>query len=64
MTIRNTYAAEAWDKVYSAFQQVNFTSYDFDTIKESLLQYMKIYHAMPDQRGMQAVQQRMRTFRA
>lgn len=45
MTIRNTYAAEAWDKVYSAFQQVNFTSYDFDTIKESLLQYMKIYHA-------------------
>lgn len=45
MTIRNTYSAEAWDKVYNAFQQVNFTSYDFDTIKESLLQYMKIYHA-------------------
>ena len=45
MTIRNTYAAEAWDKVYSAFQQINFTSYDFDTIKASLLQYLKIYHA-------------------
>jgi hypothetical protein len=45
MTIRNTYAAESWDKVYSAFQQINFTSYDYDTIKESLLQYLKIYHA-------------------
>ena len=45
MTIRNTYAAESWDKVYYAFQQINFTSYDYDTVKESLLQYLKIYHA-------------------
>ena len=45
MTIRNTYAAESWDKVYNAFQQINFTSYDYDTVKESLLQYLKIYHA-------------------
>lgn len=45
MTIRTTYAAEAWDKVYSAFQQINFTAYDYDTVKESLLQYLKIYHA-------------------
>lgn len=45
MTIRNTYAAEAWDKVYSAFTQINFTSYDYDTVKESLLQYLRIYHA-------------------
>ncbi len=45
MTIRNTYAAESWDKVYSAFDQINFTSYDYDTVKESLLQYLKIYHA-------------------
>lgn len=45
MTIRNTYAAEAWDKVYSAFDQINFTSYDYDTVKESLLQYLKIYHS-------------------
>jgi hypothetical protein len=44
MTIRNTYAAEAWDKVYNAFSQINFTSYDYDTVKESLLQYLKIYH--------------------
>ena len=45
MTIRNTYAAEAWDKVYSAFEQINFTAYDYDTVKESLLQYLKMYHA-------------------
>ena len=45
MAIINTYAAESWDKVYSAFQQINFTSYDFDTVKESLLQYLQIYHA-------------------
>lgn len=45
MTIINTYAAETWDKVYTAFQQVNFTSYDYDTVKESLLQYLQIYHA-------------------
>lgn len=45
MTIRTTYAAESWDKVYDAFQQINFTSYDYDTIKESLLQYLKIYHS-------------------
>jgi hypothetical protein len=44
MTIRNTYAAESWDKVYNAFSQINFTSYDYDTVKESLLQYLKIYH--------------------
>ena len=45
MTIINTYAAETWDKVYTAFQQINFTSYDYDTVKESLLQYLQIYHA-------------------
>lgn len=45
MTIRNTYVAEAWDKAYNAFEQINFTSYDYDTVKESLLQYLKIYHA-------------------
>lgn len=45
MTIRSTYAAESWDKVYSAFQNINFTAYDYDTVKESLLQYLKIYHA-------------------
>jgi hypothetical protein len=45
MTIRNTFAAESWDKVYDAFTQVNFTSYDYDTVKESLIQYLRIYYS-------------------
>lgn len=45
MTIKTTYSAESWDKVYNAFEQINFTSYDYTTVKESLLQYLKIYHA-------------------
>ena len=45
MTIRNTYSAESWDKIYSAFEQINFTSYDYESVKESLIQYLKIYHA-------------------
>ena len=45
MTIRNTYSAESWDKVYTAFKQINFTAYDYDTVKESLIQYLQIYHA-------------------
>ena len=44
MTIKNTYAAEAWDKAYNVFQQVNFAAYDYDTIKESLIQHLKVYH--------------------
>ena len=27
--------AESWDKVYEAYQQVNFAAWDFNTIKES-----------------------------
>ena len=45
MTIINKYAAESWDKVYNAFSQINFTSYSFDDVKESMLQYLQIYHA-------------------
>ncbi len=45
MTIINTYAAESWDKIYSVFKQINFTSYTYDEVKESLLQYIQIYHA-------------------
>lgn len=44
MAIKNTYATESWDKVYSAFEQINFTSYDYDTIKSSLIQYLKTYY--------------------
>ena len=45
MTIRNTYSQESWDKVYSAFDQINFTAFDYDSVKESLIAYLKLYHA-------------------
>lgn len=42
MTNKLLYAAESWDKVYKAFEQVNFTAYDFDAVKQSLLDYLKL----------------------
>lgn len=37
--------AESWVKIHEAFSQVNFNSFDYATVKESLLEYMKLYHA-------------------
>jgi len=36
--------AESWEKVYKAFQQINFTAYDFDAVKQSLLDYLKLQY--------------------
>lgn len=44
MAIKNTYSAESWEKVYAAFQSINFSAYDYDTVKQSLIDYLKIYH--------------------
>jgi hypothetical protein len=35
--------AENWERAYEAFQQVNFNAFDYTTIKESLLDYIKLY---------------------
>lgn len=43
MALRTTYSAENWDKIYQSFEAVNFVSYDFDTIKQSLIDYNRIY---------------------
>ncbi len=40
----NINAAETWDRVYTAFKDVNFVAYDYDTVKESLIQYLKTYY--------------------
>lgn len=45
MAFRNTNSAESWEKIYEAFAQVNFTSFDFDTIKASLVDYLRIYYS-------------------
>lgn len=36
------YAAESWEKVYKAFEQINFTAYDYDAVKQSLIDYLKL----------------------
>lgn len=35
--------AESWERAHEVFSQINFNSFDFNTIKESLLDYMKLY---------------------
>jgi hypothetical protein len=40
----NTNVAETWSKIYTAFQDINFSAWDFDSIKKSLLDYLKTYY--------------------
>jgi len=35
--------AESWEKVYGAFENINFAAFDYNTIKQSLLDYIKLY---------------------
>lgn len=44
MAIRNLYSAESWQASYRAFEQLSFTSYDFDSVKQAMLDYLKIYY--------------------
>jgi hypothetical protein len=44
MPINTLYAAESWEKIYKAFETINFVSYDYDTVKQSLLDYLKFYY--------------------
>lgn len=41
----NLFAAEDWKKIYRSFLNVNFVSYDFNTIRESLINYIRINYA-------------------
>lgn len=44
MALRTTYSAETWEKIYQAFGAVSFVSYDFDTVKQSLVDYTRAYY--------------------
>lgn len=35
--------AEAWEKAHEVFTQINFNAFDYNSIKESLLDYTKLY---------------------
>lgn len=45
MALRTTYSAENWDAIYSAFNAVSFVSYDYDSIRQSLLNYCATYYS-------------------
>lgn len=36
--------AESWSTVYKAYQNINFSAFDYDSVKASLLDYIKTYH--------------------
>lgn len=42
---KNLAVAESWETVYEAFQNVNFSAFDFASVKTSLLNYLKLYHS-------------------
>ena len=44
MALRTTYSSENWEKIYQAFTTVSFVSYDFDSIKQSLIDYTRTYY--------------------
>lgn len=35
--------AESFERVYDAFSNINFAAFDYDTVKQSLLDYVKLY---------------------
>lgn len=36
--------AENWQRVYQAFSSINFTAFDYNSVKKSLIDYLKVYH--------------------
>ena len=36
--------AENWKKIYQTFQEADFTSYDFETLRKSMIDYIKLYY--------------------
>lgn len=40
----NILAVEDWKKVYQTFREADFTSYDFETIRKSMIDYLRTYY--------------------
>lgn len=36
--------AESWEQVYKAMQSINFSAFDFSTVKQALIDYFKLFH--------------------
>lgn len=41
----NLYNAEDWQVVYEAFSKINLTAYDYDTIRQSMIDFLRINYA-------------------
>lgn len=39
-----TLAAEDWKRVYQSFQNADFQSYDFETLRKTMIDYLRIYY--------------------
>ena len=44
MAIKTIIAAESWENVYKLFENINFTSFDYNSIKSSVIDNLKIYY--------------------
>jgi hypothetical protein len=40
----NLFAAEDWKKLYESFKEIDFQSYDYQTIRKSLIDYLSTYY--------------------
>ena len=39
-----TLAAEDWTRIYQTFQNADFQSYDFETLRKSMIDYLRLYY--------------------
>jgi len=44
MDKRQPNIAENWERAYDAFQEINFKAWDYETIKQSMVDYLKLYY--------------------
>jgi hypothetical protein len=40
----NLFAAEDYKKIFKAYSFIDYTAYDFDTLKQALINYIKVYY--------------------
>ena len=43
-TTRLNKRAESWERVYEAVDSINFTSFDYESVKQSLIDYIKLHY--------------------
>ena len=42
---KNLFTAEDYEKIFKAYTFIDFTAYDFDTLKQALINYIRTYYA-------------------